>query len=177
MNRFKFFKIFCFVLSIAAVLYYPVQKIIRYEYRPSRVFEFKITGYDPYDPARGHFLALTVHPTQANVKKDGNYAVLGPGKDGYAEVVDIIGKPDGRPCVKLKFKSYNGTLRYNFDRFYINEKLARKADSIFRMAVNAKKRCVLVVRAYEDGASAVTDLLVGGKSIRTLAAECGVKKK
>lgn len=177
MNRFKFFKIFCFILSVAAALYYPVQKIIRYEYRPAQTFEFKVTGYDPYDPARGHFLALTVHPHKVNIRKSGSYAVVSTDKDGYAEVIDIIAKPDGRPCVKLKYFNGYGVLRYKFDRFYINEKLARRAESVFRMAVNAKKRCVLVVRAYEDGASAVSDLLIDGKSIRILAAESGAKKK
>ena len=177
MNRFKFFKIFCFILSVAAALYYPVQKIIRYEYRPARTFEFKVTGYDPYDPARGHYLALTVHPQKSNVKKDGLYAVIGTDKDGYADVIDLIDKPDGRPCVKLKYSSGNRRIHYKFNRFYINEKLARRADSIFRMAVEAKKRCVLAVRVYDDGACAVSDLLIDGKSIRILAAECGVAKK
>ena len=177
MNRFKFFKIFCFILSIAAALYYPVQKIIHYEYSPCQQFEFKVTGRDPYDPARGHYLALQVHPQKHQLNKSGKYAVIEKDKDGYADVVDMIEKPDGRACIKMKHKAYGRYLAYPFDRFYINEKLAKHADALFRQAEMTKQKCVLVVRVYSDGASSVADLLIDGKSIRTLAAQYAAKKK
>ena len=176
MNRFKFFKVFCFVLSIAAALYYPVKKIIAYEYSPSQKFEFKVSGFDPYDPARGHYLALTVHPQYSELRKVGQYAVLGTDKDGFATVVDVVDSPDDRPCVKLKYKPLT-SLFYPFDRFYINEKLALVAEALFMQAVNNKQRCVLVVNVYKDGATSVSDLLIDGKSIKTLAAERCAKKK
>ena len=173
MNRFKIFKVFCFVLSVAAALYYPVKKIMQYEFSPAQVFEFKVTAYDPYDPARGHFLALTVHPT--NFKRgnsDCRYAVLQVDQDGFAKVQEVIGKPDGRACVKLTKYSK----RFPFNRFYINEELAQAADKIFQEAANSK-RCALRVNVYSDGASAVEDLLINGVSIRKLAAEkCNAQK-
>ena len=179
MNRFKFFKIFCFLLSIAAVLYFPIKKIIKYEFSPAEVYDFKVTGADPYDPARGHYLALRVYPEKAAKKVrylTEKYAVITAGEDGFAAVSDIIDKPDGRPCVKLN-KTYGANIRYPFNRFYINEDLAAEAEQILRDAERTKKMCLLRVRVYDDGASSVDDLQIDGKSIRKLAAESLKKKK
>lgn len=172
MNRFKFFKIFCFVLSIAAALYYPVQKIIGYEFKTSHVFDFKVTGYDPYDPARGRFIALTVHPRKTEKGNDigGQYAELAVGKDGLAVVTSIVDKPGKEPCVRLK-RRYYGNILYNFDRYYINADLAPEADKIFKDAVAKNKLCALRVKVYPDGASAVSELLIDGVDIRELAKE------
>lgn len=178
MNRFKVFKIFCFILSVAAAVYYPVKKVIQYECHKSEVFEFKVTGRDPYDPARGRFLALAVHPVKLDDKlryKAGYFAVLGKDKDNYASIVDIVSAPDGRSCVKL-VKAYS-YIRYPFERFYINEELAPAAEKVFNDAVAAKKRCVLSVRVYPDGASAVNDLLIDNVSIKKLAMQAVQDKK
>ena len=169
MNRFKFCKIFCLILSVAAAAYYPVKKIIQYEFQPSELFEFKVTGYDPYDPARGHFLALTVQPENhpERLKNKCRYAVLQRDKGGFADIKECIAKPDGRTCVKLT----EYTRQFPFNRFYINEELAPAADRIFFKAVNEKKTCILLVNVFEDGASSVRDLLIDGVSIRKLAAD------
>ena len=174
MNRFKIFKVFCFILSVAAAVYYPVKKIIQYEFTPAETFEFKVTAYDPYDPARGHFLALRVYPEKIQVHSEkSRYAVLQVGKDGFAEVKECIASPDGRPCVKLT----KYIRRFPFNRFYINEKLAHEADVIFRSTEKDGKRCALKVNVFKDGAYTVEDLLVDGVSIRKLAADnCSAKK-
>lgn len=184
MNRFKFFKIFCFVLSIAAALYYPVQKIIGYEFKTSHVFDFKVTG-DPARgryPARGRFISLTVHPRKTEKGNDfgGQYAELAVGKDGLAVVTSIVDKPGKEPCVRLK-RRYYGDIHYHFDRYYINADLAPEADKIFKDAVAKNKLCALRVKVYPDGASAVSELLIDGVDIRELAKEslkknCTTKK-
>lgn len=186
MNRFKLFKIFCLVLSIGAACYYPVKKVMQYEFAPAQEFDFKVEGYDPYDPGRGHFLALQVFPKHIdkavaekyNYRKT-PYAVVGKDQNGIATVIDFVAAPGEAPCFKANETFvYGGKVEsiYPFTRFYINEKLATDAERIFEEAVNANKLCVLRVKLYSDGASAVSALLIDGKDIRTLAREKQAEK-
>ena len=59
----------------------------------------------------------------------------------------------------------------------LHQTVAQVAEALFMQAVNNKQRCVLVVNVYKDGATSVSDLLIDGKSIKTLAAERCAKKK
>ena len=176
MNRFKIFKIFCFVLSVAAALYYPVKKVIQYEFTPCENHVFEVHGYDPYDYARGRYLALGFQELPKELKSKlshnkKNYAVVKEGKDGFSVVSEVIHNLDGRACTRLSKRAAYSNVIYPFSRFYINEELAPAAESVFKQALKSRKRCALVVSLYPDGASAVRDLLVDGVSIRVLAQE------
>ena len=177
MNRFKLFKIICLVISIAAACYYPVKKVMQYEFAPAVEFDFKVEGFDPYDPGRGHFLALTVHPVKidkAVAEKynyaEAPYAVVGKDKNGLATIIDFTAAPTV-PCFKAKETFVFGeriNSIYPFDRFYINEEIASDAERMLEYAANDKKTCVLRVKLFPDGASAVTGLFIDGKEIREL---------
>ncbi len=178
MNRIKTIRIVCFCLCIAAALYFPLRKVIQYEMETPVYFDFKVTGYDPYDPARGRYIALTVHPETVKHPLSDRYgtmyAVLGRDEKGLAKIIDLQEEAKTQPCLKVELRpQYKSDCRvvYPFRRFYINEDLAPAADRIFNEALQQNKLCTLHVQVYSDGSSAVEDLLVEGVSLRHLASE------
>lgn len=187
-----------FLFLVAVGVYYPVSKIIRFEFplSPPAVFRFRATLYDPYDPFRGRYVALS--PMAQTVIAGGMkwykydesdvYAVLEEDEEGLAKVVDLVKKPKpGKPAIRAKSAVPHGrwlnpgsaiektekdiastyTVNFQFDRFYMNEKLAPKAEAAVNKAVReGGDGCVIVVKVYADGNFAITDLEIGGVPIR-----------
>lgn len=187
-----------FLFVVAVGVYYPVSKIIRFEFplSPPAVFRFQATLYDPYDPFRGRYVALspvrqTVIARDMKWYKYGEstvYAVLEDDENGLAKVVGLVKKPKpGKPAVRLESAVPHGrwlnpgsaideaekdiantyTAHFPFDRFYMNEKLAPEAEVAVNKAVSeGGDGCVIVVKVYADGNFAITDLEIGGVPIR-----------
>lgn len=154
-----------FLFIVAVGVYYPVSKIIRFEFpfSPPAVFRFQATLYDPYDIFRGRYVALA--PTRQTViasdmewykyNESKVYAVLEEDEDGLAKVVDLVKKPEpGKPAVRVESAFPHGrwggrgltdkteedvankyTVNFPFDRFYMNEKLAPEAEVAVNKAV------------------------------------------
>ena len=79
-------------------------------------------------------------------------------KSGYTRVT-YVGEGEKEKEMFLSFS-------LPFDRYYINEKLAKPAEKLLREVTSAKKPAVLVVAVYADGNYAVRDLLIDGKPLR-----------
>ena len=179
-----------FVLAFAAALYYPVRQVLSYERPavPPTELRFRVKGYDPYDPARGHYLRLNTYVeiklTDAEWERQKNiltgcdkaFAVLDTGKDGLTAATALVPvAPEGKPFVTIrKFwfgegeKEKDLSFDLPFDRYYLNEKLAKPAEALLTKATSEKKPAVLVVDIYADGNWAVKDFLIDGKPIREL---------
>ena len=163
---------------MASVFYLPVKKVMKYEFSPAEKHFFKVEGRDPYDFARGRFLALSfgAYTMSKELKKNlaygrKYYGIADVADSGFSYVREVISKPDGRACVLLSKRARHSNRIFEFDRFYINEKLAPVAETLLLQALKEKKNCVLVVDLYPDGASAVRNLLIDGTDIRQLAKE------
>lgn len=178
-----------FLLTVAAGIWYPVLKIIRFEFplSPPAVFRFSATLYDPYDPFRGRYVALQ-GKSQTLVSDEpidyyaGSYAVLENDEKGLAKVVGLTRKPEpGKPAIRTSYvsrysgapgkdaepkKTHNYVVSFPFNRFYMNEKLAPEAERAFRYAARSGMECVIVVKVYADGNYAITDLEIDGMPIR-----------
>ncbi len=179
-----------FVLAFAAALYYPVRKVLAFERPavPPTELRFSVKGYDPRDLARGHYLRLNTYVEiklseaeylrQKDLLKPGDkvFAVLETGKDGLAAAKTLTPvAPEGKPSVAIrkfwfgegeKEKEMFLSFSLPFDRYYLNEKLAKPAEKLLREAASAKKPAVLVVNVYADGNFAVKDLIIDGKPLR-----------
>ena len=180
-----------FILAFAAALYYPIRKVLAFERPavPPTELRFRVKGYDPYDPARGHYLRLDTEVelkfSKAEFERQKSllkgctkaFAVLETGKDGLTAATALTPvAPEGKPFVTIrKFwygeENYKDTTPYvsfylPFDRYYLNEKLAGPAEKLLFEATSAKKPAVLVVAVYADGSFVVRDLLIGGKPLR-----------
>ena len=184
-NILKYLRFAFYIVTIGIMWYIPAKKIIAIEApgTPPLTVDFKVQGHDPYDPGRGHYLAINFAPIKLKKEKFKNiyskqyYIVLKRGKDGFAEIEKVQDTcPTKGKYVKchVYYSSYilkkNGyeVSDFPWKRFYINEELARPAEQILQNAVN-KSDCRLRVKLYEGGGSAVEDLLIDGKSIRELA--------
>lgn len=180
-----------FLLAFAAALYYPVRKVLAFERPavPPTEIRFRVKGYDPYDPMRGHYLRLdTVVSFELSREECGRqkklfagrktaFAAVGPGKDGMTEVTALLpAAPAGKSFVKVRTFGFNTGcgkqksycwVQLPFDRYYLNEKLAGDAEDLLRNATRSSKHsAVLIVNLYADGRYAVRDLLIDGKPLR-----------
>ena len=168
-----------YTLSLAAALWYPVNKIIKFEcpaVAPETV-KFKAFVYDPYDPMRGRYVRLQVKPDRINTSDrksrfrygaDG-YAVIVKDKQGYAKIMRLeksrSGIKKGEIAVKIKKIWYSSAWKktpayykfdWPFDRFYLNE---LKAPELEAELQNRKTPFALKVRIWPDGDFAVSGLL------------------
>lgn len=139
---------------------------------------------DPYDVIRGRYVALSpmrqtlVIPEEQDFKQDETtYAVLEPGEDSFARVVDLSNKlVPGKVNLRVEVSARVRTeisetegdeysVNFPFARYYMNEKLALVVEELFS-ALSSKGRCSAVVKIYGDGSFAVADLEIDGLPIR-----------
>lgn len=173
------------VFAVAAVAQWllPLSGIWQHERVISRGTLVKIEcgAPDPYDPFRGRYLA--VWPTQSTVSEPEGFprgggpvpvwATLEAGDDGLARIKSVSLEPVSGPTViPLTARSWgtiNGTdmigLKWPFDRFYLNERLAPDADKLVAERSRDRKKIVAEVRLL-DGRAILTDILLDGVSIR-----------
>lgn len=179
-----------FLLTLAAGLYYPAAKVIRFEFPlvPPAVVRFNAAIYDPYDPFRGRYVAISVQRDQVTVVRDADggpvldrssqlYAVIEPDEKGMAKIVNLVKKPQAgkinlrldrysvylyKEKVNAGYDTYNVSLPFN--RFYMNEKLAPEAERAFMQATRGgeKGRCQIVVKIYQNGSHAIDDMEIDG---------------
>ena len=179
-----------YILFFAAALYWPVNKVLKFERPavPPVEMRFRVTAHDPYDPMRGRYLRLRVDcPVKEGVKSPAGYsrnlvenvtAVLEKDEAGFAVVSALLKRndtpPADKPFVKdttpgfgwvAEEKRISGVLM-PFDRFFLNEPLAKDAEKLLRKVTRDPKRsAVLVVDIHRDGNWAVKELLIDGKPI------------
>ena len=179
-----------YIVFFAAALYFPGRTVYNFERPavPPVEMRFKLRAYDPYDPLRGRYLALNVicPPKNDKVKSSTSgreTAVLEKDRDGFAVVSELLPSdgvpPTDKPFVRNVHFAGFVTLDDNknvteirgaempFDRFYLNEPLAKPAEKLLREVTRDPKRsAVLVVDIHRDGNWAVKELLVDGKPLR-----------
>ena len=168
-----------YTFALAAILWYPVNKIIKFEYpsvAPEEI-KFKTAVNDPYDPMRGRYVRLRVRPDRVNTSdkksrfkyRDKGYAVIAKDKNGFARILRLektaAGIKKGELAVKVsqiwyfsswKKKTAYYTFQWPFDRFYLNE---LKAPELEAELQSRKTPFALKVRIWPDGDCAVSGLL------------------
>lgn len=103
--------------------------------RTGESYKFQVRPYDPYDPFRGRYVALT--STLDLAGREGEYALLQKDSNEYAV---ITGWQEEKP----KDGQYVRNLR--LDRYYMNEKMAPEAERIQRNLDLEKDTLYLVVK-------------------------------
>lgn len=191
----------CYLAVLVGILAHPLHTIWKYEFSdiPSREFLFQCAVRDPYDIMRGRYVQLSFD--QENITLPENrlanyhrslevYAVLKEGEDGFAKIVDLVTSRDEvpqdgwplrissndvwntnwQPNDENKRISYR--VRFPFERYYVNEKLAPQAEKVIgsALSVDASRKVALKVRILEGGEFAVEDLLVDGRPLREVIA-------
>jgi uncharacterized membrane-anchored protein len=167
-----------FAGMVALQLGVPAWLIARHEMvlEHGRAYRFQTAPVDPADVLRGRFVALRFAAEQVSLPQaksfsylESGYAVLGTNAAGYAMVTDLLSKPpDGGEyiqCRSLWGNGTNWTVRFEFDRYYMNERLAPRAEAAYREHSSRSQRDACAVVRVLDGGGVVESLLIGDKPI------------
>jgi len=125
-------------------------------------FKFKVLPVDPYDAFRGRYVSLNARQRSNGF---GKYGVIALDKDGFAEIVSVS---DSKPTSGHYVKSIErGWFKLPIDRYYMDEKLApkaerltqrREADTEAYVTVRVKNGNLVVSGLYIDG-TAIEDII------------------
>lgn len=175
MNNRKIITIPFFILVALVQLAVPGYMIYRHEniLKNGKVYKFRTAMVDPADPFRGRYVRLSFNYQLKRGANEWPYgkevnAIPAIGSDGFAYIAAIAEQP---PIDGIYFPARVGwgngkdMIRINplFDRFYLNEKAAPKAEKLYQQAVRNKNDWVEV--RIKDGNTAIVDLYLDGKPI------------
>jgi uncharacterized membrane-anchored protein len=144
--------------------------IVRAEYHLSvgTQWDFAITGYDPRDLLRGHYLRFRIDydwqesQNECNDEASCVYCLTDVG--GQAPKVQIVAIDIAKQCDG--FMQYDD-LREPLNRFYIAEIQAKLAEDILRQA-RIENTAYLRLSINKKGAPRIVDLLIDGQPLEKL---------
>lgn len=120
--------------------------------------KFETKPVDPYDAYRGRYVSIWV---DRNTQQKGVYGLLSVDENGFAKVESIQDtKPESGLYIKSKDKKY---YRLPIDRYYMDEKLAPKAERITQSTSKVQKTYVTV--RIKNGKCVVSGLYVDDEKI------------
>lgn len=195
MKRNDLIRFVLYLLTLAAILWHPVNRILAFE-RPSvppAVFDFRMEIFDPYDPMRGRYVRLNPEFSVRLKNKNTNlfrndqeiFAVLEKDEKGLAKFVDLVPKkPDGKKFLKVKYSWFqadygkdpknpkrNILLKTGQHRIrtpferFYMNEKSAPAAEQMVREATADKKAVIRVKVYADGNAAIDSLLVDGKPV------------
>ena len=174
----KFILIGIFVIVAAAQIIVPLSVIVKWEdvLKNGTQYKIKTAPVDPYDAFRGRYVALGFD--QNNVKVDDEkkynrkrkvFIILENDKDGYARPVSAqLERPSENNYLNAKVSYVSSkTLYFNyaFDRYYMNENDAPKAETAYRKNSSRENRNAYVTVRVLNGAAVIENLYIDGKLI------------
>jgi len=167
----------CCVIWIAV----PASMIVRHEstLADGQVYLFRCAPVDPVDPFRGRYVALNFDQSrfegrvpEALVAGSTAYARLAQDDEGFAVIaaVEETAPDDGDYLtIGIEWSSEDSTrLVLPFDRFYMEESLARDAERAYRDRTPGKQAWVSV--RVRGGHAALEELYLDGQPIREFLA-------
>jgi len=157
------------IFGVAAIaqLYFPLAIIADNNdvLKNGMEFRVKTRPVDPADPFRGRYVAIN---TAVNIPESiepayyiqgGYYIRLETGEDGFAEVAEISKNPiAGAGALKMDqfFLADGNSLRLPYDRYYMKEKAAPKAEK----AYSRERENAYITLKVKNGLGAVSGLYI-----------------
>jgi uncharacterized membrane-anchored protein len=164
----------------------PASLLVRHELtlRQGTAYKFKTAPVDPYDAFRGRYVALRFEQNWANAAKNAilqrgqkAYATIEVSKDGFAKFTTVSDTPPAdKPYLRVHVNGSNG-LNYGldlpFDRFYMEEHIAPKAEQAYwqnnrRNQTNTTTYALVRIR---NGTGVIENLYIGDKPISQFVRE------
>jgi uncharacterized membrane-anchored protein len=154
-----------------------------------QLYKFKTAPVDPVDALRGRYVALrfdAANVPEAVIRTLGSraenddetpyqvYATFTVDDTGYAQVESLSPRKPVAAGATLRVvipRQWRGTgtvprtIALPFDRFYMEEQAAPRAEAAYRQGLNARKDAYALVAIYH-GHAAIKDLYVEGMPIR-----------
>lgn len=173
-----------FLIVAAVQLYIPAEMISYNEniIQTGTLLKFKCEPIDPYDPFRGKYIYLNFSNRTIQVKKADNYkfnqkiyVTFKPDVDGYARMDKIYTKEPTNRTDYLELTVDNThnddtiqkiTVEYPFNRYYMNEYKAPKAEQTYAESVNDVKKSVYAEVAIKKGTGVINDVRIDNIPIK-----------
>ena len=143
--------------------------------RSGKLFKFSIRGRDPRDFFKGSYIRLwftlcDLPVPRSAVGKNGDHVflVLKTDKEGYAAVKAALPeRPTGTEDYVMArvVKDYRGIFfpRFEFDRFYLDEETAKKADGLAGASRRGPSYALVRIK---DGDAVVENVVIQGVSLK-----------
>jgi len=170
-----------FFVLIAAQLYVPASMIFEREKVIERgeVFLFETAPIDPRDPFRGQYIRLNFEEDSyvpADISRfeyeQKVYVHLQKNNDNVAEVIGLsLNKPTNKNYLEVSISNISNDrvyFEYPFDRFYMEETKAPKAENALRQRTPGQRKKAYAKVHVWQGNSVISDVLIEGKSIKAI---------
>jgi uncharacterized membrane-anchored protein len=158
-----------------------------------KLYKFKTQPIDPTDPFRGSYLVLRFEANQFSIDtvtkfspQEQIFVSLENDGNGFAKVTGISKeKPVEKDYLIAKVSysnSYNKDgkqtiwIDYPFEKFYVEESKASKAERIYWKANRDSSQTAYALIKVRDGRSAIADLIINEKSIHEILKSINVQK-
>jgi uncharacterized membrane-anchored protein len=137
-------------------------------------YKFETAPVDPVDAFRGRYVALRVNETTASSVEEGVkpvrgqkiYVTVETKPDGYAKLGQVSLKPPAKGDYIRAKSGYGGNnVELPLDRFYMNEKMAPKAERAYIDNSRAGNRNAYILVKVRDGDAVIEDLFMDGKPV------------
>ncbi|MFL9844130.1 GDYXXLXY domain-containing protein [Flavobacterium rhizosphaerae] len=167
--------------TLLAQLFVPLKMVYDNEITVTqgKIFRFRTKPVDPNDPFRGKYISLDYEADTIaalpGVWEQGEkaYAMLEHDAEGFARISSLVhDRPDNDTDYIQVTLSYNinGTQYFDlpFDRFYMEESKAPKAETAYREYNNRQSRVLpaYALVAVSHGNAVLKDVIIGGKPIK-----------
>ena len=177
MNK-KSWMIGLFSAMVLAQLGAPIWMIAQSEWtlRTGRLFRFHTAPVDPYDAFRGRFVALRIEPNTApappGISLEPNqkvYVRLTEDDRGFARIESLsIERPTDDAYLEATVMNPYGipvALRFPFDRYYLQENLAPKAEKAYQEHSSRGVRDAYITVRVQAGIAEIEGLYIGDRRI------------
>ena len=177
MNRNKNMLII-FAVMVVAQIAVPVSMITKREatLRNGKVFYFRTEPVDPYDAFRGKYVALRIKGQRVAVESGSRYyrnetvyALVTTDDEGFAQISGISKEcPAAGDYFKTKIRfGYNPVhIKIPFDRYYMDENLAPRAEKEYQKHSRRGKSDAYVAVRIKSGFAVLAELFIEDKPIR-----------
>ena len=177
----KFWLIAAFVIVALAHIATPVTMILQRGeiLRTGHAYKFRTRPVDPVDAFRGRYVWLHFEQDHAQwcshaERRPGAeaFARVEEGADGFAVIREVAPEPPAQGDYLKVIESFsigtNAHFRLPFDRYYLKETKAPKAEEVYREhnRRNQTNLNTYAVVRIKNGDSALEELYVGGKPIQ-----------
>jgi uncharacterized membrane-anchored protein len=179
-NKVILFSIFLVVIIIQ--LFVPAKIIFDSEdiLNTGIEFKFRTAPIDPNDPFRGKFIFLQYKENTINVENEKDwelgetvFVILDNDENGFAKLKSVTKSipVENTNFVKAKIASIYEktiTINYSFDRFYMEETKAPKAEQVYNESLADSTTITFGLVAVKDGNAILKDIIINDTSITKL---------
>lgn len=181
----KYSLLTAFILVALAQIYVPIRMILDKEdvLANGTEYKFKTAPVDPVDPFRGKYITLNYEGNTVGIQNEKDwmfgeriYVSLTSDNEGFAQITSVSKeKPkDNQDYIiaKVDFVTDDGsnklTIFYPFNRYYMEESKALKAEQTYIQAQIDTNQITYALIRVKDGDAVLKDVLIDGISIKEI---------